>query len=404
MPTEEITQDQQSLGGQIESAGTVLNRERQKRGLDEKQVADHLHITVHYVKAIEADNYDKLPGSIFAKGYIRSYAQFLGLDAEEIVSRYLELQEQNKPEKTQIKTPPRKPRRQRNLQWAVASVAVFSAVLITAWLISGDSQRNESAALEEPVARNNGSSGDIVQAEAEQPAEPVNILEQLAIEDQAASGRSATAAPVVQTPDAAPATAPRIDSEEAGQPQPIVSADGAEPPDSIPQETATEETITEETITESAVVPLEQPDEASENEDTDRLLADNDGADADAVAPASTVASDSTPAVPRPEDVANINVLQGANGERIIAVDANGEDVLRISFSGESWVEVKDGDARQIYRDLRQAGDVLEITGHAPFNILLGDAPLTSLHFNGDEIDVSDDIRIDNSARLTVGL
>ena len=70
----------------------------------------------------------------------------------------------------------------------------------------------------------------------------------------------------------------------------------------------------------------------------------------------------------------------------------------------ERWVEVNAGAQKQIYRDIRSAGDVLEITGSAPFSILLGDAPFTSLTFNGTEIDVSDNIRIDNSARLTVGL
>ena len=88
----------------------------------------------------------------------------------------------------------------------------------------------------------------------------------------------------------------------------------------------------------------------------------------------------------------------------VISVGGQGRDVLRITFSGASWVEVDDGGENQIYRDLREAGDVLEITGDAPFRILLGDAPFTSLTLNGNEIDVSENIRIDNSARLTVGL
>ena len=89
---------------------------------------------------------------------------------------------------------------------------------------------------------------------------------------------------------------------------------------------------------------------------------------------------------------------------RIIEINSAGSDVLRISFSGESWVEVNDEAENRIYRDIRDVGDVLEITGNAPFNILLGDAPFARLTFNGTEIDVSDNIRIDNSALLTVGL
>ena len=97
-------------------------------------------------------------------------------------------------------------------------------------------------------------------------------------------------------------------------------------------------------------------------------------------------------------------VAEATDQSRVFTIEAIGNDVLRISFIGESWIEVNDSESQQIYRDIREAGDVLEITGSAPFNILLGDAPFTSMSLNGDEIDLSADIRIDNSARLTVGL
>ena len=104
-----------------------------------------------------------------------------------------------------------------------------------------------------------------------------------------------------------------------------------------------------------------------------------------------------------PESIATV-ASTAVSEPRVITIEALGDDVLRMSFSGESWVEVNDSESQQIYRDIREAGDVLEITGSAPFNILLGDAPFTRMSLNGDEIDLSSDIRIDNSARLTVGL
>ena len=78
--------------------------------------------------------------------------------------------------------------------------------------------------------------------------------------------------------------------------------------------------------------------------------------------------------------------------------------MLRISVSGQSWVEINDVNANQIHRDIRLAGDVVEIRSRSPFNNLLGDATFARLIFNGAEINVFDNIRIDNSARLTVGL
>jgi formate dehydrogenase iron-sulfur subunit len=61
-----------------------MQQERIRRGLSEKEVADQLHITMHYVRSLEANNYDKLPGAVFAKGYIKNYAQLLELDEVEL--------------------------------------------------------------------------------------------------------------------------------------------------------------------------------------------------------------------------------------------------------------------------------------------------------------------------------
>ena len=89
---------------------------------------------------------------------------------------------------------------------------------------------------------------------------------------------------------------------------------------------------------------------------------------------------------------------------QVITVDAGGEDVLKITFSAESIVQIADSSDTQIYRDIRVAGDVLEVMGSAPFNVLLGDAASTSLIFNGSAVDFRTNIRVDNSARLTIGL
>ena len=77
---------------------------------------------------------------------------------------------------------------------------------------------------------------------------------------------------------------------------------------------------------------------------------------------------------------------------------------MQIIFKGNSFVEVDDGNDKQIYSDTQKAGDVVLINGSAPFEILLGDASATELRLNGSRVDFSSSIRIDNSARLTIGL
>ena len=81
MPTEspietaaELEANQQSID--VLTAGDILQRQRQRLGLNEKEVANKLHITMHYVKALETNSYEKLPGAVFAKGYLKSYALF----------------------------------------------------------------------------------------------------------------------------------------------------------------------------------------------------------------------------------------------------------------------------------------------------------------------------------------
>lgn len=334
--------------GVSESPGQILERARLQRGLDEKEVADQLHITVHYVKAIEADKYEKLPGAIFAKGYVKSYAELLGLDSGKLLDAFAELQAAHKTDKTQISTPKRRSRKSRNTQWAFASAAAFVVLLGGAWWFATGDAESGSTVSDRPAAAESRSAS---QAASQTAVTPQQAEVELAL-----------------PPAQEPVTTPARDESASVLVAPAASTNTREPDSDAVQEDA---------------VAMPAP-------------VDDSGT--------SMTLQEETPTAPIPEEIANINVVQGSNGERIIEVDAQGQDVLRISFSGASWVEVNDGDARQIYRDLREAGDILEITGEAPFNILLGDAPLTSLRFNGSEVDVSEEIRIDNSARLTVGL
>ncbi|MDZ4739424.1 MAG: helix-turn-helix domain-containing protein [Alphaproteobacteria bacterium] len=71
-----------------ESVGTVLRDRRVERGLDERAIAAKLKMRVDQLKAIEADDFERLPGRTYAVGFIRSYAKCLGLDPEALVEQY----------------------------------------------------------------------------------------------------------------------------------------------------------------------------------------------------------------------------------------------------------------------------------------------------------------------------
>lgn len=68
-----------------EDVGPYLAEVRTHFGLREQDVADRLHIRVRYLQAIEKNTYDQLPGPVYARGYLFTYAEFLGLDADQVV-------------------------------------------------------------------------------------------------------------------------------------------------------------------------------------------------------------------------------------------------------------------------------------------------------------------------------
>ncbi len=67
------------------SPGQALANRREDWGLTTQDVAANLNLGVDTIEAIEADDYSRLPGSTFVKGYIRSYARLLKLDAEDLL-------------------------------------------------------------------------------------------------------------------------------------------------------------------------------------------------------------------------------------------------------------------------------------------------------------------------------
>ncbi|WP_062268796.1 helix-turn-helix domain-containing protein [Endozoicomonas arenosclerae] len=70
------------------SPGEVLLAARQKAGLSVEQAADQLKVPESYILAIESNDFEKLPGLVFARGYVRSYARILELDCDAVVDHF----------------------------------------------------------------------------------------------------------------------------------------------------------------------------------------------------------------------------------------------------------------------------------------------------------------------------
>lgn len=72
----------------IETAGSDLRLARERRGEDLRAIAQSLCIRREQLEALEESRYGDLPGRAYAIGFVRSYAEYLGLDSTHIVERY----------------------------------------------------------------------------------------------------------------------------------------------------------------------------------------------------------------------------------------------------------------------------------------------------------------------------
>jgi len=71
------------------SLGHIITESRERKGMTREQVAGETHLPAHYIKMIETDRYDMISDRLYLVPFLRRYATFLGLDAEEIASRFV---------------------------------------------------------------------------------------------------------------------------------------------------------------------------------------------------------------------------------------------------------------------------------------------------------------------------
>ncbi len=72
----------------INNLGKRLQEERERQGLTLEDIGEKTHIRTRYLEEIEAGDYSHMPGEVYLKGFIRSYAEALGLDGWGFVEEY----------------------------------------------------------------------------------------------------------------------------------------------------------------------------------------------------------------------------------------------------------------------------------------------------------------------------
>ncbi|MFP4637448.1 MAG: helix-turn-helix domain-containing protein [Spirochaetaceae bacterium] len=81
----------------MESIGEKLRNTRTTKGYSLEQVARDTHIAKRFLEALEAEEFEVFPGEPYLLGFLRTYAEFLDLDPQEMVSLYKNLKIQEQP-------------------------------------------------------------------------------------------------------------------------------------------------------------------------------------------------------------------------------------------------------------------------------------------------------------------
>lgn len=108
--------------------GEILKKRREELGQDLKKIAHTLKIRYDYLKAIEANSFEKIPAPVYAKAYIKQYAKYLGINSDPIIEKYIQ---QTSPPAAESDIPQKKDApKKRNLQLHLIAVPALALVLI----------------------------------------------------------------------------------------------------------------------------------------------------------------------------------------------------------------------------------------------------------------------------------
>lgn len=71
---------------EVVRCGAILRAAREKLGLRAEDIATDLRLSTHQIEALEKDDWSELPGTTYARGYLKAYARLLGIDSNELMN------------------------------------------------------------------------------------------------------------------------------------------------------------------------------------------------------------------------------------------------------------------------------------------------------------------------------
>ena len=196
------------MNEEIPSVGASLRLAREAQGLSLDQAAGRLRLMVRQLSAMEADDFAALGQPVFARGFVRNYARMLGLDAEALVSRLANTDQEELPVIEPV--PMEQPRSLLTTPWvlgAVAALVILIAIPVALylWLNSGEEPARVSVTPIRPITQPIGPAAAPAQdaTQPTQPEPPVPAAAPVQAPVAAASPASTSAPAPAQTPPTA---------------------------------------------------------------------------------------------------------------------------------------------------------------------------------------------------------
>ena len=384
----EIDDKQQTTVGASLAAG------REALGITQTEAADVLNLTQRTIVALEADDYDNLPGWVYASGYIRAYARMLGLDADDLVARSSAMLQEsaNAVPKAEEATPAAR-RRVNKMpiqltlrQWGYVVFGVLALVVLISFFDEIPRPEQHQTVAQQPLSE--------TPAAASELAATVNDDLNESLADDAATVATTAEDTEASGTATVDAVAPMVAQETI---ETIETIEIVETVDIAPRE-----------IKELESVPADGADEEETRAvaaGLDQQLGDPEGLSAaeEPEPTATNLLASSTQESPDLEIANEYRVPyfgEDASGARKLSPE--GDQQLRFEFAADCWIEIRDSADNLVYADLGRAGEVRRFVGAGPFALKLGFADGVQVFFDAQEIDLAPFTR-NQMARLELG-
>ncbi|HEV3106335.1 MAG TPA: RodZ domain-containing protein [Trinickia sp.] len=363
----------------LAAVGARLAQLREAKGWSVDDVSARLKVSPAKMRALEAGDISRLPGTTFALGVVRSYAKMLGTDPAPFAQALRREKGEPEPDLSMpASTGTDLPRgrvsvslgsstqKHRSWWWGVAAVAVGLAALVMWHTGGGDSSAwfaRLKASANGVAANPGGASGTTAQGQT--------VASDSAGAQQGVVG---ALAPVAASAAAQASGATLAAASESGAPAASAAASG-----SSVQVAAQKPAQPETAPTPQASAPAVQTQSAPAS-GAQAAMAKAQPASTPAAAAPNASSSSAQPAA---------RATSGAGAADVTAAQA-GASTVAVKVTQDSWFSVHDKSGKEVFSGLIRAGETKEVSGAAPFKVVAGNrAGLESMTLDGQPVDTA---------------